>query len=1037
MTNSSIRPFTRGSEWRKWDLHLHCPGTKLNDGFKITAGDPWGIYCAKLHESDVQAFGITDYFSIDGYRVCVKEYRQRYPDCHKILLPNVELRTNDVVNKAQEEVNVHLLFNPFLADHEIKIAKFLRCLKTNRTLSEGYVTTADELNSTANFESATTTRMALCDALIDTYGTAADLSDYVLVLTAANNDGIRTERGKMRKALITDELDKISHGFMGHSGNVAHFLDTHRLEDKAQWVEPKPVFSGSDAHSFDDLDRFLGKYVPSDPAGRREPTWIKADLTFEGLKQTLFEPGERVFIGEEPEIEARVRGNATRYLRELTVTHVDGYANSAGRWFQDERIPLNKELVAIIGNKGSGKSALSDVIGLLGNTHNQRARGAGGRVTEELFSFLTREKFLKANHAVNFLGELHWYAGSSDRRKLDESVNPDLPEKVEYLPQKYLERICSNIADDEFRTTLNAVIFGYVREEERHRLTTFDELIAYLSSQGDETIRSIQQELHTANEAVANMEQKLTLEYRREIEQRIRDKDEELASHTAQPPPEKVKPDESAATQTDETAQVAQLEAEVATLAEQIRTLTFERTQTVDRAEDVRQARVAIDRQVKALQAMNTAHGPALERAGIAFNDVVKVSVDWAPLDAAALKFDRRLLELAALLADEREIAAEVSEESRQTLKDSSFIQRRLALTLRKETLTEKLGQPQREYQAYLDARRKWEDRGNGILGDDDAPAFDSLRGLRAEFVRVDGEYREALIVLKAARDQVARRIFQEKRGLIRFYDSIKAAIDREIGLHRTELGDYAISIDAGLRFETAFNEEFFRHIAQNAKGTFYGKDDGKAALNRIVSQIVSWEDEMQVFTFLGQLLEALARDLRPDIRESDRTRSTKNQLREGKTVVQLYDYIFGFDYLKPKYDLKVDQKDLSELSPGERGGLLLVFYLMLDRREIPLVIDQPEDNLDNKSVYEILVRFIKKAKKRRQIIIVTHNPNLAVVADAEQIIRVSIDKKNENDFSFFAGAIENPQINAVVVDILEGTRPAFDNRRLKYRRPS
>ena len=65
----------------------------------------------------------------------------------------------------------------------------------------------------------------------------------------------------------------------------------------------------------------------------------------------------------------------------------------------------------------------------------------------------------------------------------------------------------------------------------------------------------------------------------------------------------------------------------------------------------------------------------------------------------------------------------------------------------------------------------------------------------------------------------------------------------------------------------------------------------------------------------------------------------------------------------------------------------------------------------------------------------VTHNPNLAVVADAEQIIHVSIDKSNKNDFEFFSGGIENPEINKKVVDILEGTMPAFDNRRLKYRK--
>jgi predicted ATPase len=158
-------------------------------------------------------------------------------------------------------------------------------------------------------------------------------------------------------------------------------------------------------------------------------------------------------------------------------------------------------------------------------------------------------------------------------------------------------------------------------------------------------------------------------------------------------------------------------------------------------------------------------------------------------------------------------------------------------------------------------------------------------------------------------------------------------------------------------------------------------------------------------------------------------------QMKHRKEPIAFYDYLFGLEYLQTKYDLMVDGKDLSELSAGERGGLLLIFYLMLDRRDIPLVIDQPEDNLDNKNVYEILVTFLKKAKKRRQIIMVTHNPNLAVVADAEQIIHVSIDKKNKNDFDFTSGSIENPVINKKVVDILEGTLPAFDNRRLKYRK--
>ena len=70
---------------------------------------------------------------------------------------------------------------------------------------------------------------------------------------------------------------------------------------------------------------------------------------------------------------------------------------------------------------------------------------------------------------------------------------------------------------------------------------------------------------------------------------------------------------------------------------------------------------------------------------------------------------------------------------------------------------------------------------------------------------------------------------------------------------------------------------------------------------------------------------------------------------------------------------------------------------------------------------------------QEQQIFLVTHNPNLAVVCDAEQIIVASIDKMNKNTVSYHSGAIENPETNQKVVDILEGTKPAFENRENKY----
>ena len=232
----------RGSEWRKWDLHIHALGTKLNDQFKATDGsDVWGAYCQKLHESDVQAFGIADYFSIDCYEAVYKEYRERYPNSRKVFFPNIELRMSYVVNKKEEDVNIHLLFNPSVPDYVEKIKSFLNSLKINRTDCNRRNIKVSELQN--SYASETTTREFIQEALDQTYGPSADLLDYLLLITAANHDGIRAESGKQRKQGIANELDKFSDAFFSNAGNVEWFLKTDRAGDKREPTKPKPVLS--------------------------------------------------------------------------------------------------------------------------------------------------------------------------------------------------------------------------------------------------------------------------------------------------------------------------------------------------------------------------------------------------------------------------------------------------------------------------------------------------------------------------------------------------------------------------------------------------------------------------------------------------------------------------------------------------------------------------------------------------------------------------------------------------------------------------
>lgn len=162
-------------------------------------------------------------------------------------------------------------------------------------------------------------------------------------------------------------------------------------------------------------------------------------------------------------------------------------------------------------------------------------------------------------------------------------------------------------------------------------------------------------------------------------------------------------------------------------------------------------------------------------------------------------------------------------------------------------------------------------------------------------------------------------------------------------------------------------------------------------------------------------------------------TEDLENVSKKIPNCQEFYDFIHSLSYIDVTFKLKMGDRNLNELSAGERGIVLLIFYLALNQERKPIIIDQPEDNLDNQSVYKKLVPCICRAKQQRQVIIVTHNPNIAVACDAEQVIYCEMDK-NTYQIKYESGAIENPAIREHVIDVLEGTMPAFDLRRKKYK---
>lgn len=340
--------YTRGSVWRKWDLHVHAPGTKLCDGYTPKDGRPdLEKFCKIIHNSDVAVLAITDYFSLDGYFAIKGKYDELYKDNKKLLLPNLELRLPVAVNRDGQEVNLHLIFSSALTRDDAN--KFLAYLKTSGTtgVNRSSVRCVD-LKSKQDFDSATVSIEAINVAIGETFGEHAKIpairQKYLLVVTSAKGDGIRPGgSGIQRKNLLTDEIDKFSDAFFANAGSRDYFLGMDRLETN-DLTAPKPVFDGSDAHSFDELQSRLGRQVATSGC-QRNITWIKADPTYAGLLQTLIEPADRVAIQAiEPD-----KKEPYKVISKVRFSDTDDFP---------AEVFFNRNLNAIIGSRSSGKSAL-------------------------------------------------------------------------------------------------------------------------------------------------------------------------------------------------------------------------------------------------------------------------------------------------------------------------------------------------------------------------------------------------------------------------------------------------------------------------------------------------------------------------------------------------------------------------------------------------------------------------------------------------------------------------------------------------------
>lgn len=1005
----------KGSEWRKWDLHIHTKYS-MESRAKLSVKEVF----QEAIINEISVISITEHNNVDSLdeiwdvwdngEVDIDGKSKKISDLINFL-PGIELRTD----KGKHSVHLIAIFPKQIGNKKVN-----RELLKEDFLSKINASTSDiEKSGDGDYASG------LFKHDVDFEEAAKrvrELGGLTIVHSGTKSNGIEKEMAHEKGKEPTSQELLNSLGTR-KSELMNSFIDICEVpdNDKKNLAEAKfyfdqfskPTITGSDSHEDYKGNKF---------------TWIKADPTFEGLKQIIYEPEDRVYLGEEPEILKRVNDNKTKYISKLCIDSKPGKTAKFGEWFKKVEIPLNYELVTIIGNKGSGKSALSDIIGLLTNT---RAAGNDQRNLTFLNNYRGEKRFRKIGFAENFEARLIWASDDEVVKSLDDDIDltDQQVEKARYLPQNYFEKLTNEIDGKDFTNTLNEVIYKHIPDSEKLSTNSFEELEQLKSEVVEEEIQHLYSEIKKTNQEIIKLDNQNSDSYKKKLINLIAEKEKELLEHKKTKPEEvpdpskelseekKKEKDKQLADLQKCNEDIEKLESAIAKARSLLVIHNKKREKLSQFKKKLENFKDQIDKFIAENEELITISGFTLSEFSLPI-DTSEVQSKLSDIDTIIATIEAQLSNT-EILDETMEIDSDANENA-----SSLVIKLREQLTQRNK-LKDRLSKPDKKYQEYKEKILKWENRKKAIEGNESTK--DSLVFYQKQLEFVENQLNNDIEELKEKRlDQVVK-IFDKKSEILSLYSQFKKAIDQEIGKDADFLEKFNMTIDANFVLDEHFSSKVLSYINLTQKGTYRGKEDGEKAIFKVLEG-KNLQNSLDVREILKELIDGLEFDKRDgeDLQKRD-------VVRQVEDLSTFYDYLFSLDYLIPTYELKLDGKKLQELSPGEKGALLLVFYLLIDTEDIPLVIDQPEDNLDNKSVYEVLTHFIKFAKRRRQIILVTHNPNLAIGADAEQIIYVNLDKKDNYKFSFMSGGIENPAINAKTVEILEGTMPAFDKRKLKY----
>ncbi len=937
--------YPRGSEWRKWDLHIHTPKSILKNQFWSDFDQYVKILFKKAIENNIAVIGITDYFCIEWYKKIKQEYlnnqskleelfsREEIEAIKKItLLPNIELRLNKLVEGNR--INFHVIFSEEVSVSHIEESflhelDFLyegdpfnndqkRKLKLNN-LEELWRKLKEEH---PKFQQASDLFVGMKCAVIDDTQCSEILQKSIfknkyLLFIPADEDLSHISRDGQDHLVRKVIIQKSNWIFSSNAETIKWGLWLKHPTKKdfiKEFLSIKPCIHWSDAHSYEELFK---------PACNRF-CWIKADPNFEWLKQIIYEP-ERVKIQE------LIPEGKQDYMIIDKIKFLDDV-------FEPKEIFLNQGLNSIIGGKSTGKSILLRNI-------------AQTIDPEEVKKRLKEVKLSDYKNEVQGFC-VTWRDGRIDKKW--ENPSEGWPRKIIYIPQSYLNRL---VDSKEEKTSIDEIILNVLKKES------------------------------TINDVFLELENK-----KREIEKNI----------------------------TNNIQEILYIIQDWHILSEQIKDLGDK--QWIKKEIEKHKTEVEIlkkninitNEEVEAYNTYKVKNLDLQKKISILNQDISLLN---NLLDISIISFPP---EVSLMIGEfSEQVAMDFRDMTRETIEAvEGWLRQKIKLYI-DWLITKKTELRKEQEQIELDIKSL-------------SQKFEASISLKEKLKHLEVQEQRLELV-----ENGEKKLLEIKE---KYTNSIESIIENHskfydlfLEIKNKLLNQWSITEESGLNFdievlfeEKRYQEDFIESVINRSKLV-------KDSYDYLQSH---FEWNIAFKQHIRELLKGLL----------NRKLVTKNGYDATTAIKKLTQCWYRFHY-----NISEGDDSLADMSPGKKSSVLLKLLIQLDSSQCPILLDQPEDDLDNRSIYDDLVSFIKEKKKSRQIIIATHNPNLVVWWDSECIIVANQSWKNSINrsayrFEYVEWSLENTFLNLNepsilykqgiqehVCEILEWGEDAFDQRKKQY----